>query len=429
MTKRFVFTPASIDALSAGFLQDPMTAGLRIDVLPSGKKVWKFGRRLPDRSQIRLTFGPFPARSIADARHWAEELNIKIDRGIDPREQMRAEEERAAMTVKRAHELYMEAVREGRASRSKRRNKPRTISDKQEIYDRDIAKSLGSKTIYDVAEKELIDLVTRKGRSAKVRANRLAAELKVFFGWAASLRGLIVGLENDPSRRLGDLRFPETPRARKLSLEELEWFLKALAQEERDFRRGFLVMLLTAARKSEVVRARRDEVDDGVWTIPADRSKNRASHSIALGAWGRALMATNSDWIFPAERVEGPRITGWYKARDRILARMSVYAGREISRFNPHDLRRTVRSNTKRLRVDFETAEAMLNHLKPGLSRIYDGYELEDEMAASFQKWENEVISLARKSGVADKLEVPIATAKKARTRPRKAAASSPRQT
>jgi hypothetical protein len=40
-----------------------------------------------------------------------------------------------------------------------------------------------------------------------VRANRLAAELKVFFGWAASLRGLEIGLETDPSRRLGDLRF------------------------------------------------------------------------------------------------------------------------------------------------------------------------------------------------------------------------------
>lgn len=51
-----------------------------------------------------------------------------------------------------------------------------------------------------------------------MRANRLAAELKVSFGWASSLRGL----ENDPSCRLGDLKFPEVPRQRKLSLEEIE---------------------------------------------------------------------------------------------------------------------------------------------------------------------------------------------------------------
>ena len=111
------------------------------------------------------------------------------------------------MTVARAHGLYMRAVPEGRASRAK----PRTISDKLEIYERDIAPALVGKIIYDVTERDLIRLVEKKGRTAKVRANRLAAELKVFFGWAASLRGLEVGIEIDPSRRLGDLRFPETP--------------------------------------------------------------------------------------------------------------------------------------------------------------------------------------------------------------------------
>jgi hypothetical protein len=46
------------------------------------------------------------------------------------------------MTVARTHELYMQAVREGRASRAKRKNKPRTIAEKAEIYDRDIAPRL-----------------------------------------------------------------------------------------------------------------------------------------------------------------------------------------------------------------------------------------------------------------------------------------------
>jgi hypothetical protein len=86
---------------------------------------------------------------------------------------------------------------------------------------------------------------------------------------------------------------------------------------------------------------------------------------------------------------------------------MSERAGRPIERFTPHDFRRTARSNTKRLKVDFETAEAMLNHLKTGLERIYDGYELEDEKAAWFLKWENEIVRMARRNGVADKLEVP----------------------
>lgn len=90
-------------------------------------------------------------------------------------------------------------------------------------------------------------------------------------------------------------------------------------------------------------------------------------------------MATNSERVFPAERVEGPRKSGWYRAQDRVLARMVKYAGKPVAPFNPHDLRRTARSNTKRLKVDYETAEAMLNHLETGLERIYDLYELEEE--------------------------------------------------
>ena len=118
-------------------------------------------------------------------------------------------------------------------------------------------------------------------------------------------------------------------------------------------------------------------------------------------------MDSGEEWVFPAEKVEGPRKTGWYKARNRVHARMEAIAGRPIERFTPHDLRRTARSNTKRLKVDFDTAEAIMNHQKTGLERIYDVYGLEDEKAAWFLMWEREIVRLARKAGVAEKLEVP----------------------
>lgn len=175
----------------------------------------------------------------------------------------------------------------------------------------------------------------------------------------------------------------------------------ALAEEKRDIRRAMLIWLLSAARLAEVVRAHRDELVGDDWVIPASRSKNSHPHVIRLGPWGRSLMATNGEWVFPAPRVAGPRKYGWYKARDRVLARMSQLAGHSIERFTPHDFRRTARSYTKRLKVDFETAEAMMNHLKSGLERIYDGYELEEKKAAWFLKWEEEIIGLARKAGVA----------------------------
>ncbi len=407
--KKKELSPALVDDLRCGKLDDLKTGALSIEVLPSGKKRWLYRRRIAGRADVvKLSLGLYPAYSIADAREWANGLNLQIDAGIDPRETARQELRLSTMTVDRAHELYMEAVREGRSSRAKRPNKPRTVQDKQDVYRRDIAPKLGRKIIYDVTEVDLIRLVETKGKIARVRANRLAAELKVFFGWTASLRGLEVGLEVDPARRLGDLRFPETPRSRRLALQEIAWFLAALVEEERDYQRGMLLWLLTAARLAEVSEARSEELSGGVWTIPASRTKNSVEHRIALGPWGLSLMQTDSDWLFPAPKLDGPRSRNcWYVARNRVRKRMEQISGRPVERFTPHDFRRTCRSNTKRLKVDFETAEAMLNHVKKGLERTYDTYELEEEKRAWFLTWETEIAGIAREVGVAEALGVP----------------------
>jgi integrase len=408
MAKRVLFTPVFVDSAPRGIFLDSETPGLVLEVLTSGRKSWKFRRRLPRSSTVvKMFLGTFPGHTIAAARAWARELNLQLGGGIDPRK-AGIEDAPVFMTVIRAHELYMVAAREGRSSRAKTPNKPRTIQAKLEIFHRDIEPELGRKNIYQVTEADLVRLVLEKGKTARIRANRLGAELKVFFGWAASLRGMEVGLEVDPARRLADLKFPETPRSRKLSLEEIEWFLVALAEEERDYRRGMLLWLLTAARLSEVIEARTQEVVDGVWRIPASRVKNSIEHVIALGPWGRELMQSDSEWVFPSPVDDGPRKkNSWHVAVRRVRWRMEAISGQPIERFTPHDFRRTMRSNTKRLKIDFETAEAMLNHVKKGLERTYDCYELEEEKRASFLAWEQEIAAIARKAGVAAELLLP----------------------
>jgi len=424
MVRRKTLTPAGVDSLEIGYLVDPQTPGLWIEAGAKGKKTWRYRRRLGQGEVVKLTLGGYPGFSIADAREWAAALNAKVEAGIDPRAAATEEIERSKVTVAFAHERYIQAVRDGRASRAKKLNKPRTIADKLAIYYCDIAPKLSSKVIFDVSEEDLTKLVLAKGRVAKVRANRLAAELKVFFGWASSLRGTEIGLISNPAVRLTDLKFPEEPRSRKLSLDEIGWFLRAVAIEPRLYQRGMLLWLLSAARLTEVIFARSDEYRADIWTIPASRVKNGRAHRIALGSWGQSLIRSNSQWVFPSERVSGPRAPcGWYKARNRVLKRMSVLAGRSIEHWTPHDLRRTARSNTKRLKVDFDTAEAMLNHAKKGLERIYDGYELEEEKRLWFLSWENEIARIAVSVGVADDLGIPVsfATTEKNRALPKHA--------
>jgi hypothetical protein len=55
--------------------------------------------------------GAFPAFSIAAARQWAVELNEATQRGENPLAIQRAEAARAAMTLDKAHQAYIAAIR------------------------------------------------------------------------------------------------------------------------------------------------------------------------------------------------------------------------------------------------------------------------------------------------------------------------------
>lgn len=408
------FTPSAIDALRSGRLPDPKTPGLAIECMPSGKKIFRYARRVANSKRIhKETLGQWPAYRILEAREWAQPINALIDRGLDP-VIVRATEAKAVMSVGEAHELYLAAVRAGIHKARQRLVKPRTIDDKVAIFKRDIGPQIGSTPLSEVTADQLWDLVLEKGDpdggNAPVRANRLAAELKVFFKFCCKRQGSkAIGLPADPASSLSGYYFDEKPRARFLTEEELCWFFVALAAERRMHRRAILLMILTGARKTEITHARGHEYTGGIWTIPPERSKNSQALILPLAPWGRSIFAVNTDWIFPSDRKsDGPQADGWYQIFDRIQSRMEKAVGRAIEPFRPHDLRRTFRSNTKRLKIDREVAEAILHHKKMGLDERYDLYDLRDEKAEALALWEDYLVGLARANNVAEALEIPF---------------------
>ena len=70
MANKYPFTPATIDAFQRGSLADPLTPGLAIEVLASGKKRWRYRRRCARKMGTVVTMfgGTYPAQNIADAR-------------------------------------------------------------------------------------------------------------------------------------------------------------------------------------------------------------------------------------------------------------------------------------------------------------------------------------------------------------------------
>lgn len=404
MTKSVNLTPARIDRLSSGALADRQVAGLSIVATAGGKKRWRFRRAVfGTKTILELILGTFPDYSIGDAREWAEPLSRAVARGEDPRQSKR-EEEILATSVSAAHRLYMEAMRRG----DRKQLKPRTLEDKDVIYTRDIGPRLGVRILGELTDDDCWDAVYDKARASKHRANKMAGELSCFLRWCCGREGRMAGIKlaTHPAPSLNSNWFDTGPKANKRFLNEAEigWLFRALVDEELVYRRGFVLLLLSAARRNELFGAPTSEVSDGVWTLPPERSKNGEENIVALGPWGRELVKTNAIWLFTSPRIDGPQLFGWFKARDRVHARMEEFAGKKIARWHFHDFRRTFRSNARNLGIDRDIAELMLNHKRKGMEDIYDKSQELELRSAGFAVWERYLLGIADREKVASEL-------------------------
>ncbi len=404
MARIQAFTDKTIRNLHMGKMSDPTTAGLLIEA-KGDTRTWRYYRRVRGTAAlVRLTLGTYPAHTLSMARQWACMLNERVEAGIDPRAAERAAKA-VTMTVGEAWALYWADTERG----TRRILKPRTLADKRGVWMSDIKPTLAAKPLADVTADDLWRLIERKGDAAPVRANRLAGELKVIWAWFQSRAGQKAGIrvDADPTTNLSARYYAQSPgRTRMLSDEEIVWFLTAVSEQAPSYRRAFTMMLLTGCRFSEVVEAPLAEYRDGIWTIAAARTKNATAHAVALGSWGQALFTqAKGEWLAPNSLGGLVERRNWYRVRDRVHARMERLAGRPLDRWGFHDLRRTLRSNTFRLGIPYEVAEAMLNHARQGLERRYDVGDLSGFTRDGFSKWEAHVADIALARAVFSRAE------------------------
>lgn len=400
---------SSIDALTVGKLFDPHVPGLSIVASANGRKIWLYKRRIAKRDiVVELRLGAYPAYSIADARKWAIELNASVARGVDPRVEMRRTKQQLSLTVDKAHQLYMAAQQRG----DRKALKPRTILDKQAIYTRDIGPRMGRMMLLTLTEDDCWNAVYNKARASKDRANKMAGELNTFLRWCSGREGRMAGIElfQHPAPSLNSNWFSAGPRANNRFLNDIEiaLLIRSLVDESAIYRRGMLLLLLTAARRNELLAAATAEFVDGVWTLPASRSKNGEPNIVALGPWGRALAQSDGAWLFPSSRIDGPQLSGWFQARQRVHDRMEHFAGERIASWHFHDLRRTFRSNASRIGIDNEIAELMLNHKRRGIRAIYDKNQELELRAEGFAVWEAHLRRIAFDVGAAKALGLEV---------------------
>jgi integrase len=337
-------------------IYDDLVKGFGVRITAGNAIAFVLNYRVKATAQERrYTIGSFPDWSVAAAREKAKELKRHIDSGGDPLGELKTS--RDAPTVAdlcdRFEAEHLDKLRQ------------HTQSGYRNILKREIVPALGKLKVAAVDFEDVDRLHRRISKRAPYHANRILAVLSKMFALAIKWR-----LRPDnPCKHVE--RNKEHARKRYLTPDELGRLTMALA-EYRDQQAAniFRLLLLTGARRGEVLSARWEQFDlaQGAWTKPAAATKQKVEHTIPLSAPARQLLAglpraDGEPWLFPG-RVGKHRVNV-----DRSWGPICKAAG--ITGLRIHDLRHSHASALAGAGFSLPTIGALLGHSQPQTTARY----------------------------------------------------------
>jgi integrase len=340
---------------------DADVKGFGARVTAAGHRAFVLTYRTKLGRQRRYTIGSFPDWQITAAREEARRLKREVDGGGDPLADI--ESAKAAPDV---NALIERVIAE---------HLPRKAERTREQYLRmirlHIRPALGRLKVAEVRFADTDSLhrhITRD--SGPAVANRCAALLSKMFTlaikWEWRADNPVKGVE----------RNVELPRKRYLSAAELKRLTDVLDQHpDKQAVNIILLLLLTGARKGEVLSMRWQDVDlhAGTWSKPAASTKQGRNHIVPLAPPAIELLTalqrrTNSEWVFPAN---GPNPS---KCGHRVMIWQSWLAIRKaagITNLRLHDLRHSFASLLASSGASLPLIGELLGHTQPQTTARY----------------------------------------------------------
>jgi integrase len=380
LTLRIVESIKAPDDGARVVVWDSKTPGFGLRVTANGAKTWVAVYRHIGRLRW-LTLGMFPTLSLDAARTLAKRALANAQEGGDPASDKQAE--RAADTWATLCERYLtEDAREN--------CKSRTVKEYTNIIRNVLLPAWGNRKARDVSRADVKSLIGGiRARDAKIMANRTLAMISIIANFGVKEEVL----DFNPATRVEKTK--EASRDRYLSAEEIRRVWAAFHAER--YGAAFKLGLLTGQRPGEVSGMRWSEIDleAGVWTVPAERAKNRLSHRVPLV--GQALtilrgLPREGEHVFPL---------GLRKSFDHARAASGVD-------FHAHDLRRTCGTGLAQLHVDRTTIKKVLNHSERGdVTAIYDRHGYDGQKIEALMKWDKRICTIL--AGPAVVLDLPSA--------------------
>ena len=368
---------------------------LRIAV---GTRPGKDGQAALHRRDIGL--GSFPEVSLAEARERARELRKQVRDGIDPVQERQVVKAQSALEIAKTKTFEDCTIAYIDANRTAWKNDKHTQQWTNTLATY-VHPKFGHLPVGSVDTGMVLDVLQQSvGKAGETlwlnkteTASRLRGRIESILDWAA-FRGYRQG--ENPARWKGHLEHELPARSKVQKVEhhaalpyaEIAAFMAELRFKEGVSARALEFAILTAARSGEVRGAKWSEIDlqNKIWTIPADRMKAGKEHRVPLASQVIALLKAlpheeKTDHVFLAPR--GGQLSDM--SLTAVLRRM------ERDGLTQHGFRSTFRDWAgETTTYPREVCEHALAHrLADGVEAAYQRGDLLTKRAGLMSDWAN----------------------------------------
>ncbi|MBO0334944.1 integrase arm-type DNA-binding domain-containing protein [Sneathiella sp. CAU 1612] len=286
--------------------------GLYLQVSSFDTKSWIY-RFTRNRRTRDMGLGGFPDVSLSEAREEAQNCRKLVRKGLDPIEIRKSERQALqaetvkTMTFKQCADKYVAAHSKGWKNVKHARQWTSTL----ETY---VYPVIGNLSVKDVDIGLVLKILEPIWSEKSETASRVRGRIESVLDWATA-RKYREG--ENPARWKGNLdkilparsKVQQVKHHAALPYDEMGDFMAALRKQEGIAAMGLELLILTAARTGEIIKARWSEfdLDAAIWTIPAERMKAGKEHRVPLSAPALDVLArlrevSQNEFILPGQR-------------------------------------------------------------------------------------------------------------------------------